>query len=211
MDENKIWHEWRYFNNDYIVTHDLENTTSSTAMNFTLNKRGLYCVCNSYYNPGLISTNGNVLVAYDGEPSGSSSAYATREYIIYSDGTKRVSFALSGGGFGGGNFIIYIGPYTSVANASYTYFNNITTQYTQTFTTHNQFIHFSLSGKTRYNRSFSAQGIDENFITISDPGTNNTYSAAAINLNGSITCTGTSGNSNANAGSLFISSYTLDI
>lgn len=212
MDQNKNWIDYRYYNPNYEVTHDL-NVIFKGTTNFTMSKRGLYCLTNtafinSSYVANAITTNGQIKNRFDDFPV---STYTYVELIVYSDGTKTASFTCAPGNgtdYGGCFTAIYIGPYSNVT-ASGRLMLEEQNNYSQTFTTQNQFVHFILSGSIRYSRNFTTQNIENKYVTVWDSGSLNRYSAAAINRGGKITCTGGCSSNPNDVGIYGITYYTL--
>lgn len=225
MDQNKNWVDWRYYDPNYslnaevdLVATTVSNSTTAytiTQQNMNLSKRGLYCVSmfgHTSPNPTLtIDTTGTVLNHfehrdYNGPVNIGMVAY--KEEIIYSNGSATLSFTIKAS-YGPHAHVYYIGPFSSISNPEEYLVGDNINQISKKYTTHNQFIHFVLHGITRYSRNITTTNIDSKYIHTWDPSKGNIYSAAVVNLGGTVTCTGTAGALSSNVGNFYSTSYTL--
>ena len=205
QDENKNWVDYRYYNPTKLLTHEVFNYTSGTAFTVQLNKRGLYCLTSC--GPSAVQMTTDAQVVSTVNKSGNSSvAY---EQIVYSDGSCYATVGNGGGDYATMATCIYIGNYTTVSTGEANYYANSTSVYEFNYTHQNDFIHLSLSGLIRNERTFRTTNIEEPYISVKDPGVRNSYSGCCINHNGSVYIAASPGPYNSSIGTMLVTRYSL--
>ena len=208
MDENKNWVNWTAYTPNPTISTDFNETNNTSTRNIALSKQGLYCLtCMTLISTNISVTGGDIRNSIQVIYPTNTSSYCT-QLIVYSNGSASATFTKNTT-YAGSMYAVYIGNYSSVTNAQYYYRANDNSTYTQTFTTQNQFINLSMTGTTRYNRSFVCTNIDNSYISNWDSGTQNYASYSCINSNGKVVVSAVAGLHGGDATGFILSSYTL--
>ena len=204
-DENKNWVDWRYFNTDYEISHDL-NSTSEGSQTFTLSKVGLYILTVAGHTTTTLTTNATTLAT-------SPTLGSIIELLVYSDGTATATFNINNANlYGGTKYVIYIGNNYSQLAAPPTYSGFIREPYEQTVNTANTLVHFIMRGTTRYDRTCVTYNVENRNISSWDPQNQNRFSVACLlsNTDSSITVSGNGNTSSSDISGSLLTTYVLE-